>query len=199
MFFLRPFLNGATGIVGLVSIIGASALSLMVASPAAAGCVLGEIFACPPKIPRPAPSDPKARVFRNSYVFDAHYYLDTYQDLREEYGRNNTQTGGDHWQLWGIAEGRQGHPAFSAKYYLSQYNDLSGAYGSTGRESYIRAMEHWILFGIKECRKGSPDFDPRYYLNNNPDIASNVGASNCQGAIDHWVGFGKKEGRRGAP
>ncbi|MFM6248250.1 MAG: hypothetical protein ACKPJO_11230 [Dolichospermum sp.] len=133
------------------------------------------------------------------YVFDAKYYMSLYQDLREEFGRNNLSAATTHWKNHGLQESREGHPAFNAKYYLNRYPDLAANFGTVSRSAYIRGINHWLTNGIRECRQGSANFDPSYYLKNNPDVARAYGKSNCKGAIDHWMKHGIKEGRRGTP
>ncbi|HLO86688.1 MAG TPA: hypothetical protein VK203_17045 [Nostocaceae cyanobacterium] len=135
----------------------------------------------------------------NSYVFDASYYMSLYRDLREEFGRHNLGAARTHWDRHGLAESRQGHPAFNVKYYLTKYPDLAAAFGTAGRGAYVRGIEHWIANGIRECRQGSANFNPKFYLEKYPDIARAYGSSNCKGAIDHWLKYGIKEGRQGTP
>lgn len=86
--------------------------------------------------------------FQKSLVFDHIYYSNKYPDLKNAFGSNATKLY-DHFQTFGIKEGRQAHPVFSAKYYLEQSSDLQKAFGS----DYAKAINHYVTVGYKENRK----------------------------------------------
>ena len=86
--------------------------------------------------------------FQKSLVFDAIYYSNKYPDLKNAFGSNATKLY-DHFQTFGIKEGRQAHPVFDAKYYLEQNSDLKSTFGS----DYAKAIKHYVTLGYKENRK----------------------------------------------
>ena len=83
-----------------------------------------------------------------SQVFDAEYYSNAYPDLKSAYG-NDAEELYNHFVQYGIAEGRQAHPAFDIKYYLSENSDLKAAFG----KDYKKGMNHFVNNGYKEGRK----------------------------------------------
>ena len=86
--------------------------------------------------------------FQKNLVFDHIYYSNKYPDLKNAFGSNAAKLY-DHFQTFGIKEGRQAHPVFSAKYYLEQSSDLQKAFGS----DYAKAIKHYVTVGYKENRK----------------------------------------------
>jgi len=88
--------------------------------------------------------------FLSPLVFDPNFCLMTYADLRQAFGTNQGAAR-DHWQGYGLREGRQGHPNFSPKCYLNRYPDLQNAFGAT---NYSRALDHYLYHGINEGRDG---------------------------------------------
>ena len=83
-----------------------------------------------------------------SQVFDAEYYSNAYPDLKSAYG-NDAEELYNHFVQYGLAEGRQAHPAFDIKYYLSENSDLKAAFG----KDYKKGMNHFVNNGYKEGRK----------------------------------------------
>ena len=83
-----------------------------------------------------------------SQVFDAGYYSENYADLKAAYG-NDEEELYNHFVQFGIAEGRQAHPAFDVKYYVNNNSDLKAAFG----KDYKKALNHYVTCGYKEGRK----------------------------------------------
>lgn len=128
-------------------------------------------------------------------LFDWHYYLEKYPDLRKN-GVQTEEQALTHWKTCGEKEGRVTirTPAFfDWKYYLEKYPDLR----TNGVKTEQQALAHWQSMGEKEGRVAirTPDlFDWQYYLDKYPDLRKN-GVKTEQQAISHWLKFGEKEKR----
>ncbi len=86
--------------------------------------------------------------FQKNLVFDAVFYSNKYPDLKNAFGTDATKLY-NHFQQFGIKEGRQAHPVFDVKYYLAQNSDLKAAFGS----DYAKVINHYVTLGYKEGRK----------------------------------------------
>ena len=129
-----------------------------------------------------------------SYLIDYNIYttLKSNKDLKTAFG-NNEGALKNHWETYGIKEGRIASLVFDAKYYLERYTDLKKAYGN----DYTKAYEHFIKYGINEGRQGSLYFNAKYYIENNKDLKEAY-ETNYSKALEHFVKYGIKEGRRGS-
>lgn len=78
-------------------------------------------------------------LIRNSGLFDEHYYLLNYPDVRESDVDPLT-----HFVLYGWKEGRNPSQLFNTNYYLATNLDVKNA--------YINPLVHYLLFGKKENR-----------------------------------------------
>ena len=92
--------------------------------------------------------------FQKNLVFDAVYYSNKYPDLKNAFGSDAAKLY-DHFQTFGIKEGRQAHPVFNVKYYLEQSSDLQKAFGS----DYAKVINHYVTLGYKENRKTAEPAD----------------------------------------
>jgi hypothetical protein len=90
------------------------------------------------------------RTRSSAWVFDAFFYVNSYQDLKKAFGTDRAAAK-RHWLNNGIREGRQASPDFSPKCYLNRYSDLQNAFGTT---NYSRALDHYLNNGINEKRNG---------------------------------------------
>ncbi|WP_342377001.1 M57 family metalloprotease [Myxococcus stipitatus] len=124
--------------------------------------------------------------------FDVAFYLNNYGDLLAAYGATNFPAARNHWEQYGIDEGRRSATHFDAPYYLSLYGDLRAAYGAT---NYRAARDHWQNQGLGEGRRGSREFDVGYYLSLHPDLRAAFG-TNYAAALNHWRIQGIYEGRK---
>jgi GH25 family lysozyme M1 (1,4-beta-N-acetylmuramidase) len=127
-----------------------------------------------------------------SYLFDATYYADRYEDLKRAFGYDEAKLK-NHYLKNGIKEGRSASPVFDPIYYLNKYSDLKKAFGN----NYTAAYNHFINCGIKEGRQGSKYFDANYYLNTYSDI-KRVYYSSKTYALVHFMKNGISEGRIGS-
>lgn len=82
-----------------------------------------------------------------SSVFDAEYYSNRYQDLKEAYG-DNAEALFMHFLTHGMKEGRQASAAFNVHAYQDRYADLRKAFG----ENLPLYYQHYIQFGKDEKR-----------------------------------------------
>jgi hypothetical protein len=126
----------------------------------------------------------------SNFTFDAQFYLSSYPDLRAAFG-SNYQAAQNHWNTYGLREGRRGSREFDVVYYLQAYPDLKAAFGS----NYAAARDHWVSYGIEEGRRGSREVDAAFYLNKYPDLRKAYGYD-YRGALLHWATFGLKEQRQ---
>lgn len=123
----------------------------------------------------------------NPYLFDAKYYADKYADLKNTFGYNAIGLR-QHWETFGIKEGRQASPVFDPVYYLNNNSDLKAAFGN----NYLAAKEHFVTFGIGELRKSSAEYWGEYYRKNNGDLANFSGYK----LVMHYYTHGYNEERK---
>src|SRR5215510_1791483 len=100
-----------------------------------------------------------AEVIGRSGLFDAKWYVETYQDVAAR--RANPL---HHYVKYGAREGRDPNRLFKSTWYLASYRDVA--------DSGINPLEHYVLRGISEGRTPSPLFDTSWYLEANPDVAA---------------------------
>lgn len=79
-------------------------------------------------------------------VFNEAYYLAANPDVAKAGYRAI-----DHWQAFGIKEGRASAPNFHVQEYLANYPDLQQAYGT----NWLGGIYHYYQFGINEGRFGT--------------------------------------------
>ena len=125
------------------------------------------------------------------FTFDAQFYLSLYPDLRNAFGTDQ-DAAWNHWNTFGLKEGRRASMAFDARYYLSIHPDVAQAVGA---DNYEAARDHWVSFGLAEGRRGSREVESRHYLDTYPDLRNAFGGDNYRGALTHWSQYGLKEGR----
>lgn len=82
-------------------------------------------------------------------VFDAQYYLDRYDDLKEAIGADGNKLF-EHFQRFGMREARVANAEFDVTKYREAYKDLNDAYGDDWTAYYI----HYILAGKQEIEEG---------------------------------------------
>ena len=68
--------------------------------------------------------------FEDAIIFDAHYYIDRYPDLKAAFG-TDFEAATQHWLNQGLSvEGRIGSPVFDVRFYIDRYPDLKAAFGT---------------------------------------------------------------------
>lgn len=140
-----------------------------------------------------------------SLIFNAKYYSNKYPDLNKAFGYNEKQLL-QHFEQYGMKEGRQAIETFDVKYYKNKYPDLQKAFGNNLKQYYF----HYINYGYKEGRQSyepsqinfiyknrnyNPVFDPKFYSNNYPDLKAAFN-DNENDLFNHFIQFGMKEGRQ---
>lgn len=123
-----------------------------------------------------------------NYVFNAKYYAEQNRDLFLVFGYNEEALR-NHWNNFGIREGRKSSPVFDVSYYLNNNPDISNAFGST---NYIAAYNHFMQSGYDEYRGSSAEYNGTYYKNYNSDLA---GMTSME-LIRHYSNYGKNELRK---
>jgi hypothetical protein len=126
----------------------------------------------------------KKTTWRDDVAFDPMVYRDKHEDLKDM----NDEQLKNHWNEYGIKEGRCASTVLDLKYYVENNEDLKAAFG----EDYAAAYEHFCEYGYKEHRVSSRVFDGRYYCDNHHDVAEIYGDE----YIRHYIDHGMKEGRR---
>lgn len=99
---------------------------------------------------KPSADELRVKEIHQSGIFDAEWYVQTYQDVRE--------SGTDpliHFYYTGWREGRKPCRLFDTEWYRSRYEDVA--------QADMNALVHYIRFGEKEGRLPSPYFDPSFY------------------------------------
>lgn len=83
-------------------------------------------------------------------VFDWEYYLGPENpDLRAA-GIVDQRGAWNHWQRYGMGEGRRASAYFDVVEYLNMYGDLQAAYGN----DYKAVINHYLNYGLQEGRRG---------------------------------------------
>ena len=126
-------------------------------------------------------------------VFDPDFYRRKYADLQKAFGNNSSRLL-EHFNTYGINEGRSASPAFDVSYYLNNNGDLKNAFGENNREAY----NHFLTYGYKEDRDLSPVFNLGFYKNNNPDVVKAFG-NDTDAIMNHFLTYGMNEGRSSSP
>ncbi len=129
-------------------------------------------------------------------VYDADYYINSANDLKEAYTREDGSVDEEslynHYLVYGIREGRQGSPVFDIKYYLNSNKDLLNEFKEG---NYARAYQHFLEFGFAEGRSGSKLYNCAYYKAQNADVAKAYANQNGLCYV-HFAVFGQGEGRK---
>ncbi len=123
-------------------------------------------------------------------VFDAAFYSAANPDLAKAGLTTNTQLL-NHFNTYGLNEGRTFSPLVDLKLYASSNPDLVAA----GLTSNKQLLDHLQNFGIRERRQISRFFNFEVYTNENPDVAAAFG-SNGEAILNHLQTYGFKENRR---
>lgn len=110
------------------------------------------------KVSGSAPKDaPALLIAKDSYtmpamykcVFDAQYYLNRYDDLKEAIGADGNKLF-EHFRMFGMREARVACAEFDVTKYRAAYKDLDAAYGDDWTAYYV----HYILVGKQEIEEG---------------------------------------------
>lgn len=117
------------------------------------------------------------RLIRESGLFDADWYLETYPDVAAR--------GVDpllHYLRHGAREGRDPNSLFSSSWYMATYPEVASGAGNP--------LVDYIRHGVAAGRDPSPLFSTAWYLEANPDVAK-AGIH----PLLHFLRHGMREGR----
>ena len=131
-----------------------------------------------------------------SPFFDVKYYVDSNPDLQLAFSTStnplsptyNYEQAFNHFQAFGLDEGRRSSRYFDVRYYVDNNADLK-AVGM----GYRQAFNHFVNNGLAEGRRGSLLFDPNFYIQNSPDLLA--ARFNNVEAFKHFQTNGITEGR----
>ena len=125
-----------------------------------------------------------------STIFDAGYYAGVNPDLSAA-GLTNSDQLLNHFQQYGVKEGRSFSPYIDLNYYNSANPDLA----ATGLTNGDQLLYHLLNHGINEKRKFAANVDLNYYGAVNSDLAA-AGLTKGEELLWHIVNYGGKEGRQ---
>ena len=132
-------------------------------------------------------------------MFDESFYLSIYPDVAAAVAAGGFSSGFDHFQQFGLQEGRISSTLWNEGAYLATNPDVAaavagGAFGS--------GLHHFALHGQLENRRGvfpgavvPFGFNEEFYLLDNPDVAAAVNAGGFGSGLEHYNEFGQFEGR----
>lgn len=122
-------------------------------------------------------------------VFDAEYYSAEYNDLSTAFGTDAVMLR-NHYQEFGINEGRNATSLIDVKKYREAYPDLDAAFG----DNWDAYLNHYLTFGFNEGRNSFGTFDARAYADRYPDLKAAFGYD-VLALYNHYLQFGRSEGR----
>lgn len=117
-------------------------------------------------------------------VFDAEYYADSYEDLKEAFG-DNADALLQHYMTCGLSEGRSGSKVFDVAEYRSAYGDLEAAFG----DDWDAYVNHYCTSGIKEGRTAGVYGEIE--LNQDDNQHSDADSANKDSSNDIWLQRGE--------
>jgi hypothetical protein len=127
-------------------------------------------------------------------IFDEKYYLALNPDVANAVAAGVFSSGLQHFQQFGINEGRVTvSPLYNESLYLQANPDVANAVQSRSLSS---GLQHYILYGEAENRFGLFGlYNEQAYLQRYPDVANAVQTGVFSSGLQHLVQFGLKEGR----
>ncbi|MBE9227217.1 hypothetical protein IQ264_17460 [Phormidium sp. LEGE 05292] len=128
-------------------------------------------------------------------VFNESFYLAHNPDVQTAVNAGFFSSGLEHFQKFGLAEGRVSvSPFYNEQYYLQKNPDVATAVTSG---TFSSGLQHFILAGETEGRRASLLFDEQFYLRKNSDVAAVVTSGNLSSGLAHYLQFGQSENRSG--
>jgi hypothetical protein len=118
---------------------------------------------------------------RASELFDWHWYLQTYLDVRDR--RSDPLL---HYLQFGVPEARDPNPLFDTDWYLEQNADVQGV--------GLNPLAHYLRHGAAEGRDPSPLFDTAWYIQQYPDVTAMA-----LNPLAHYLKYGRAQGRLPRP
>lgn len=126
-------------------------------------------------------------------IFDESFYLSKYPDVKAAVDAGGFSSGLEHFQQYGLVEGRVlVSPFYDEDFYLQTNSDVAAAVDSAAFKS---GLQHFIEHGEAEGRSSGLIFDEEFYLQKNPDVAAAVDSGAFSSGLQHFLDFGKNEDR----
>lgn len=124
-------------------------------------------------------------------LFDARFYANLYPDLMKAFGENEKLLY-QHFEMFGMSEGRCASPVFDPKFYKEKYADLKRAFGDDCKKYF----QHFLTYTVNgsEGRRGSELFDVKYYRGKYKDL-DNAFGNKWASYFAHWKRNGLHEWR----
>jgi len=134
-------------------------------------------------------------------IFNEEAYLTNYPDVRSAVAQGFVASGLQHFQLYGIKEGRTAvSPFWDEQKYLTANPDVKAAVNA---KTFSSGLQHFILFGENEKRPGATivdtpvGFNENYYNVLYPDVSRAVASKQVASAESQFIRNGRFEGRVG--
>lgn len=132
-------------------------------------------------------------------IFDERFYLDRNPDVRAAVASGNLGSALEHFQRFGIQEGRV---LVSSQWNEAEYLRLNpDVAAAVGRRELASGLQHFILFGENERRPGAPvivreaGFNESFYLSRNSDVSAAVARGEFGSGKAHFIRSGQLENR----
>jgi hypothetical protein len=122
-------------------------------------------------------------------IFNATFYANKYADLKRAYGTNATNLK-NHWNNYGMKEGRQASPAFDVQWFVNNNESVKNAVGT----DYKAAIDYFFQNADAQRLQTSSEFNVNYYSANYKDLRDAYG-SDLLAYYAHYVNYGYSEGR----
>lgn len=133
-------------------------------------------------------------------IYDERFYLNNNPDVRAVVAAGGFASGLEHFQKFGIQEGRIAvSPLWNEQQYLTANPDVRNAVNAGVFRS---GLQHFILFGEAEGRSGAPvipptaGFNEDYYLARYPEVGAGVAAGTFSSGLSHFIIAGQFENRQ---
>lgn len=131
-------------------------------------------------------------------IFDEATYLANYPDIKSAVAQGLLASGLQHFQLYGIKEGRIAvSPLWDEQRYLNANPDVKTA---VNNKTLSSGLQHFILFGEAEKRLGAtivdttPGFNEDYYYALYPTVSRTVAFGQISSAQTQYIRNGRFDG-----
>lgn len=126
-------------------------------------------------------------------IFDENTYLSNNPDVKAAINAKVVSSGLEHFQKYGLAEGRVAvSPYYNEGLYLQKNPDIAAAVQAGQFKS---GLQHYIQYGEAEGRSPGA-FDEQAYLKLYPDVAAAVKAGVVSSGLQHYIKYGQNESNR---
>lgn len=131
-------------------------------------------------------------------IYDENTYLANYPDIKSAVAQGLLASGLQHFQLYGINEGRIAvSPFWDEQKYLNANPDVLAA---VNNKVFSSGLQHYILFGETEGRQGVPlvdiipGFNENYYYVLYPTVSRAVASGQISSAQSQYIRNGRFDG-----